>query len=204
MLLHLRGTDGREQIGSDRRGRERGRRGGGIALVRHGRRSAASGRGRLERLRHLGLHQQRNIAGDLAAGAGEDRECRGDLGQPVAVAVPGRLRKRQIEQCGEPLRDLEPAVAERGERAGRAAELQHQRLAPQPLQPLARTRQRRRVAGELEPERHGHGVLHPGARHGGGAAMTRGERGEPCDGAVEVGDAGHRSPRAARARARCR
>ena len=120
----------------------------------------------------------------------ENRECRGDLGQPVAVAVPGRLRKRQIEQCGEPLRDLEPAVAERGERAGRAAELQHQRLAPQPLQPLARTRQRRRVAGEFEPERHGHGVLHPGARHGGGAAMTRGERGEPCDGTVEVGDEG--------------
>ena len=121
--------------------------------MRHGRRAAAPVGGRLEGFRHVGLHQQRDVAGDLAAGAGENRKRRRDLGEPVAVAVPGRVRQRQIEQCGEPLGDLDPAVAERGEGAGGAAELQHQRLAAQPPQPLARARKRRRVAGELEPER---------------------------------------------------
>jgi hypothetical protein len=88
----------------------------------------SSRRCRLERFRHFSLHQERNITRDLAAGAGEDRKRRCDLGQPIAVAVPRRLRKRQIEQCGQPLRDIEAAIVERGERAGRATELQHQRL----------------------------------------------------------------------------
>ena len=98
------------------------------------------GAGGLEGLGHLGLHQERDVAGDLAAGAGEDRECRRDLGEPVAVAVPGRFRQRQVEQGGKPLGDVEARVAERRERAGRAAELQHQRLPAQSPQPLARAR----------------------------------------------------------------
>ena len=137
VLLDLRGHDGREQIGRDGRRRERRSSGGRIALVRHGGGAAAPGRRRLEGFGHVGLHQERNVAGDLAAGAGEDRKCRCDFGQPVAVAVPRRFRQRQIEQGGQPLGDVEPAIVERGERADRAAELQHQRLPPQPPQPLA-------------------------------------------------------------------
>ena len=81
------------------------------------------------------------------------------------MAVPGRVGQRQVEQRGEPLVDVEAALAERRERAGGAAELHDQRLAAQPLA-AARARGRaRRIAGELEPERHRQRVLQAGARH---------------------------------------
>ena len=48
--------------------------------------------------------------------------------------------------------------------------------------------ERRRIARELEPERHRQRVLQPGARDRGGAAVAPGERGEGLDGAVEIGD----------------
>ena len=114
----------------------------------------APGRCRLECFAHVGLHQQRDIAGDLAAGAGKDRERGCDLRQPIAMAVPWRLGQRQVEQGGQPLGHVEALVVERRERADRAAELQHQGVAAQPAQPLAGAGERRRVAGELEPERH--------------------------------------------------
>ena len=97
-----------------------------------------------------------------------------------------------------------PAIVERGERADGAAELQHQRLPAQPPQPLARARQRRRIARELEPERHRQRVLHPGAPDRGGAAVAPGQRGEAVDGFVEIGDEGVDGGLAARAPARCR
>ena len=188
MLLHLRGDDRGGEIRRHGGGRERPRRGGRIALVRHGRRAAAAGRGGLERLRHVGLHQQRDVAGDLAAGAGQDGKGRCELGEPVAMGVPGRVRQRQVEQRGEPLGDRDAAVAQRRERAGGAAELQHQRLLAQPPQPLARARERRRIAGELEPERHRHRMLQQRARDRRGAAMLAGERREAVDRAIEVVD----------------
>ena len=80
--------------------------------------------------------------------------------------VPGRVGQRQVEQRREPLGHAEAALAERRERAGGAAELQHQRFLAQPPQPLARARQRRGIARELEPERHRQRLLQQGARHG--------------------------------------
>ncbi len=143
---------------------------------------------RLVRFADFGLHQQRDVARDLSAGAGEDREGGGDLRQPVAVGVPRCVRRRQIEQRREPVGHRQAVLAERRERPGGAAELQRQRLLAQPAQALARARQGRRVARELEPERHRQRVLQRGARHRGGAAMAAGDRGEAVDGAVEVGD----------------
>ena len=91
MLLDLGGEQGRDEIRRDRRGRERRRGADRIALVRQRRGAAAAGRARLERLADFGLHHQRDVARDLAAGAGQDAEAGGDLGQPVAVGVPGRV-----------------------------------------------------------------------------------------------------------------
>ena len=104
------------------------------------------------------------------------------------MAVPGRVRQRQVEQRRQPVGDFKPALAERRERASGAAELQRQRLLTQPPQPLARARQRRPVAGELEPERHRQCMLQFGARDRGRAAVAPGERGEGLDGAVELGN----------------
>ena len=104
------------------------------------------------------------------------------------VAVPGRLRQRQIEQGSEPLGDIETLVVERGERADGTAELQHQRLLAQAPQPLARARQRRGVTGQLESEWHRQGMLQPGSPDRGGPAMAAGERGEALDGVVEIDD----------------
>ena len=176
VLLHLAGDDGGEQVRRDGRGRDADGGGVGIALVRQVDGFAAVRARRLVRFADLGLHQQRDVARDLAAGAGEDRERGGDLGEPVAVGVPGRVRRRQVEQRGQPVGDREAVLAERRQRAGGAAELQRQRLLAQPAQPLARARQRRRIARELEPERHRQRVLQRGARHRGGAAMAAGDR----------------------------
>ena len=71
------------------------------------------------------------------------------------MAVPGRIGQGEIEQGCKALGDIEPSVVERGERADGAAELEHQSLAAQPSQPLARARQCRSIAGKLEAERHG-------------------------------------------------
>ena len=111
----------------------------------------------------------------------------GDLGEAVAVGVPGRVGQRQVEQRGEPLGDAEAVLAQRGQRARGAAELQRQRFAAQPQQPLARAPQRRGIAGKLEPERHRQRVLHQRARDRERAAVASGERDEALDRDIEIG-----------------
>jgi hypothetical protein len=160
----------------------------GIALVRQPRGLAGRRARRLVRFAHFGLHQQCDVARDLSAGAGEDREGGCNLRQLVAMGVPRCVGRRQIEQGGEPLGHCQAVLAERRECPRGAAELQRQRLLAQPAQAFPRARQGRRVARELEPERHRQCVLQRGARHRGGAAMAAGDGREAVDGAVEVGD----------------
>jgi len=188
VLADLRGENGRGEVRGHGRGSERDRRGDRIALLRHGGRAAAAGRGRLERLGHVGLHQQCHVAGELAAAAGKYRQRRGDLGEPVAMAVPRRVRQRQLELGRELFGDRKPGVAERGERAGGAAELEHQVLTSQPRKPGARARERGAVAGELEPERDRQRVLQPGAAGDRRRAVALRLRGEARARAVEIGD----------------
>ena len=79
-------------------------------------------------------------------------------------------------------------VAEGRERAGRAAELQRQRLAAQALQPQLRAVQRRGIFRELQPERHRQRMLQPGAGdHRGMAVLTR-QCGKARDRAASVGE----------------
>ena len=186
VLLELCVEDRRREIGGDHRGRQRGRGADRIALVRQRRGTAAPRRGRFERFADFGLHEQRHVARDLAAGAGEDRECCGDLRETIAVGVPRRVGHGEIELRGQPLGDVEAFFLERGQRAGGAAELQHQGFLAQPPQPVARARQRRGVARELEAERNRQRLLEQGARHGHVAAMAAGECRERLGGAVEI------------------
>ena len=188
VVLHLRRKDRRRQIG--RHGRSTQRAGGRhrIALVRHGGRAAAAFARGFEGFADIGLHHQRDVARDLAAGAGEDGEHGGCFGDAVAVGVPGRIGQRQIEFARKPFRDRQSLVAERRERAGRAAELQRQRFAAQPLQPFSRAVQRRGIFGELQPERHRQRVLQPGAGHHRRIAMLSRQCRKTRDGAAGVGE----------------
>ena len=188
VVLHLRRKDRRREIGGH--GGRRQRTGGRnrIALVRHGGGAAAAFAGWFERFADIGLHHQRNVARDLAAGAGDDGEHRGRFRDAVAVGVPGRVGQRQLELLRQSFRDLQSLVAEGGERAGGAAELQRQRLAAQALQPQLRAVQRRGIFGELQSERHRQRMLQPGAGdHRGIAVLTR-QSGKARDGAIDVGE----------------
>ena len=186
VLLELRIENGRREIGRDHRGRQR--RGGAhrIALVRQRRGAAATRRRRLERFGDLALHQQRHVAGDLAAGAGQDRQRSGDFGETVAVRMPGRVGNGEIELGCEPLGDVEALFLQCRKRAAGAAELQHQGFLAQPPQPLARARQRRGVARQLEAERHRQRLPQQRARHRHVAAVLASQRGERLGGAIEV------------------
>ena len=168
MLLDLGGKQGCDEIGGDRRGRQRRRRcrpDCACAAWSRSRRGRAPPARTLRRLRSASAARRR---------ARSCRRCRPGCRSAAATSASrsrwvcqGASGKRQVEQRREPLGDAHAAVAERRKRAGGAAELQRQRLAAQPQQPLARARQRRGIAGELEPERHRQCVLQPGARHRG-------------------------------------
>ena len=128
MILHLRRKDRRGEIGRHRGSAERARGRDGIALVRHGGRAAAAFAGRLESFADIGLHHQRDVARDLAAGAGKDREHRGGLRDAVAMGVPGRIRQRQLKL----LRELLPRPQSPCRRALPACRRRRRTAAPAP------------------------------------------------------------------------
>ena len=101
-------------------------------------------------------------------------------------------------------RNCQPLVAKRRERAGRAAELQRQRFAAQPLQPLSRAVQRCGIFGELQPERHRQRVLQPGAGHDRRMAMRVAPVPQNPRRRGRCRRAAHRCRRAGRAWRRCR
>ena len=108
-----------------------------VALVRQRRRAAAPGRA-LAHLADLGLREQHDVARDLADRAGGGAERAGQLGDArarrCATAAPARpARARAASRAS----DVEARVAERGQRARRAAELDGEA-------PLAHVREARR------------------------------------------------------------
>jgi len=137
LLRHAR-EKRRDQARQARRRRERDGATRGIALVRHRRRRPA----RLRRFRDFSLHQQRNISRRFADGPGVHPACGDQESEAIAVRVPRRVRKRQVELSREILRDLEAAIVQRGERPARAAELQHARTRERLREPLMAARQR--------------------------------------------------------------
>ena len=92
---------------------------------------------RLEDLLDLGLHQELHVERDLAAGAGDEAEEAADLGDAVAHRVPGDLRLAEFQLLHQLGLDFEAAFAERGQRAGGAAEFADQHARAQLVEPLA-------------------------------------------------------------------
>ena len=88
--------------------------------MRH-RRGTAAG---LRDLTHLVLHQERDVARDLAERRDVDTARGDERGQAIAVRMPRRLRIAQAE-LGSERRHLRAAIAEGRERTRGAAELQH-------------------------------------------------------------------------------
>ena len=115
------------------------------------------------------------MANTAAASAMRSRwVCQGASGSGRFEFLRQRFRHRQS------------LVAEGGERAGGAAELQRQRLAAQPPQASARAVQGGRIFRQLQPERHRQRVLQPGARHHRGVAMLPGQSGKARHRPVEI------------------
>ena len=94
-----------------------------IALLRQGAGTAAARLARLGEFRHLGLHQQDDVAGEFAEAAADQAEETRDLGHALAIGVPRRLGQGQAELRRQRLGDGAALIAQGGERAGRAAEL---------------------------------------------------------------------------------
>ena len=74
----------------------------------------------------FGLHQQLHVEGDLAAGAGDQAEEAADLGDAVAHRVPGDRRLAELEFLHQLGLHFQAVFAERGQRAGGAAEFADQ------------------------------------------------------------------------------
>ena len=204
MVLHLRGKDRRGEIGRHGRGAERACGGDRVALVRHGRGAAAAFARGLEGFADIGLHHQRDVARDLAAGAGEDRKHRRRFRDAVAMGVPGRFGQRQLELARQRFATRQAPCR----RARRACRRRRRIAAPasraQSRQPQLRAMQRRGIFRELQPERHRQRVLQPGARDDRGVAMVPRERGKALDGAIEVGEQRVDAGAQASAWSRCR
>ena len=143
---------GQHRRGEARQARRRGQRPRAarrVPLVRHRRRSAA----RLARLADFELHQQADVAGDLAEDAGVDRAGGDQRREPIARGVPRRGGRRQPELARQRVGDRRAAIAERRERAGRAAELDARGVVPRLLDARPAPAQARVPARRLQAER---------------------------------------------------
>ena len=89
-LHHRREHDRDQRRRSHRRGEDDGAS-DRVALVRHGGGAAASGRTGLGGFAHLGLHQQRHVARELAQRSDQKAQGGSDFGQPIALRMPGNV-----------------------------------------------------------------------------------------------------------------
>jgi hypothetical protein len=108
-----------------------------------------------EQLSDIRLHQQRQVAAELAQTAGDHSQQAGELHQAIALGVPGLVRQIQTQLVRQRLADRPGPVAKRRQRAGGAAKLQ----AEQPWfdlgQPLPVTADSAEPAGDLHAEGYG-------------------------------------------------
>ena len=115
-----------------------------------------------------------------------DAERARERGQPIAVRVPGHRRHWKVEERAQPRRDVEAVGAERRQRAGGAAELQHSSgLSSADSSAVRRACERVEPAGSLQTERDRRRLLQPRASghgrarvHGGRARRGGRRRGE--------------------------
>ena len=114
---------------------------------------------RLAHLGDLGLGEQHDVARDLRHRAGGHRQRRRELADPPPQRVPRQHRLGQPERRRVGLGHARPGLAERGQRARRAAELRREALDADLVEPAPRVLQARHPARGLEPERDRHRLL---------------------------------------------
>ena len=135
-------------------------------------------------LGHLGLREQLEVERDLCAEARGDGERGTELRERQPARVPRQHRLRQVELLRVRVQDVEAAVAERGERSSRAAELRGQARGGKAL---PRVDDPDEPAGGLQSERRRHGLLEQRARRRHGCAMLVRELRARARNAVELG-----------------
>ena len=157
--------------------------------MRHRRARAAAGDKGLGRLAELGRRHQHHVEGDLAEAAGEQGQHLHGLGDAVAGDVPGDRRVAEAELAGELGAALDRAVAlpERGEGAGRTAELGHQHARAQLREALGVAVEGGEPDRRLVAEGHRQRVLQMGAPGHRRVAVAAREVGEMAAHRREVG-----------------
>ena len=155
--------------------------------MRQRRRAATPAPGGLRHLADLGLREQHDVERDLLDRARRDGQRRAELGRPHAVGVPRQRRLGELELGGEAPQHGQAVVAERGQRAGRAAELDGE-ARPGADEPLARLDERDEPARGLEAEGRRQRLLEQrAAGHERGTVLAR-QAGARGRGAVEVAE----------------
>lgn len=165
VLLGHGGEQRRDQPWHAGGGADQHRRPHRVALVRHGRGTTLAWRGRLEQLARLGLHQQADIAAELAQAAGDQAQRRRELHQAVTLGVPRLLGHGQFQLFGQRLGHRQGLAAQCRQAARGTAELQYQQARTQFLEALAMASQGAEHASQFHTQRHRCGVLQPGTPH---------------------------------------
>ena len=154
--------------------------------MRHRRGAAAAGRGRLERFGNLRLHEQRHVARELAQRADQEAQHGRDFRDAIALRVPREVGQCELQLLGERRRDVHAALAQRRERADRAAELQCRDPAANLREPDPVALDRRQESRGLEAQRHRRPLLQPGAARKRRLCVHSRERGERAGQAREI------------------
>lgn len=130
-----------------------------VAFVRHGRGTALARRGGFEDLADVGLHQQGQVAAELAQAAGDQAKQAGELHQAIALGMPGLVGQVEPEFTGQCLGNRPGLLAERSQRAGGTTELEAQEPRSEFGEPLAMTGHGAEPAGDLHAEGYRGGML---------------------------------------------
>src|SRR6202030_2203514 len=109
------------------------------AFVWHRRRAAAPLARGLEHLADFGLHQERDVAGDLSGGTDQNAGGARNIRDSITLRMPGRIETK-IKLFSETLRDPLALFSQGGECAGGTAELQNSGLRRGLVQIFARAR----------------------------------------------------------------
>jgi len=155
--------------------------------VRHGGGTAAAGGAGFSEFGDFGLHMQREIASDFGECAGENTVAGGGFGDAFALRMPGDARERERQFFGKKNCNLSSAVAQGGERAGGAPELQDQGLFEESAKTLTMLQASVKPTGGDETESGGQRMLQPGARGQQSFAMCGSELSQSRDNVPEIG-----------------
>src|SRR5207248_11496043 len=98
----------------------------GIALMRHGGRTAATASAKLRHFADFSLHHQTDVACNLAQRSAENGARTHQSCQPIAVGVPGRIRPWEIQFGGQRPGDLWTFLSKCSESARSSAKLKKQ------------------------------------------------------------------------------